>query len=175
MTASDTLPQLTGERLTLRVPAPQDRSLYASFYAVSETTVGGYRGNRSDAEISAIHTRDMAHWDKHGFGIFLIHDTADGTFYGGTGIAYPTGWQQDELTWWLMPAARGKGVATRASRTVITWAYDTLGWSRVQTYMRDENAPARALAQRLGGRITHRDTFPDGVTRDVFVLPRTVA
>ena len=70
-----------------------------------------------------------------------------------------------------MPEARGTGFATEASQAVIAWAYDTLGWQVVETHMRDDNLPARALAERLGGQKITRETFPDGVARDVFALP----
>ncbi|NNE51221.1 MAG: GNAT family N-acetyltransferase [Sulfitobacter sp.] len=164
---------LEAKGLTLRAPTPQDLPLYAGFYAVSDLTVGGYRGGRSASEVEAIVARDIAHWDDKGFGIFLVFD--GDTFMGGTGLAYPDDWPCHELTWWLMPDARGRGIATRASRAVINWAYGTLGWDRVETHMRDENLPARRLAQRLDGRIDRRQTFPDGVTRDVFLLPRGTA
>jgi len=164
---------LDAEGLTLRVPTAQDLPHYAAFYAVSDVEVGGYRGNRTDAEVQTILNRDIAHWEAKGIGIFLVFEGT--TFMGGTGLAHPDDWPCHELTWWLMPQTRGKGVATRASRAVITWAYDTLGWDRVETHMRDENTPARRLAERLGGEIDRRQTFPDGVTRDVFLLPRRIA
>ncbi|MFK7836025.1 MAG: GNAT family N-acetyltransferase [Sulfitobacter sp.] len=164
---------LDADGLTLRVPTPQDLPRYAAFYAVSDVKVGGYRGQRSTAEVEAILHRDIAHWDAKGFGIFLIFDGE--TCLGGTGISHPDDWPCHELTWWLMPEARGRGVATRASRAVIAWAYDTLGWEQVETHMRDENTPARRLAERLGGQVIRRQTFPDGVARDVFALPRAAS
>ncbi len=163
---------LDADGLTLRVPTPQDLARYAAFYDVSDVKIGGYRGGRSEAEVEAILARDLAHWDDKGFGMFLVFD--DDAFMGGTGLAHPDDWPCHELTWWLMPQARGNGIATRASRAVIDWAYDTLGWDSVETHMRDENEPARRLAKRLGGQIDRRQTFPDGVARDVFVLPKGI-
>lgn len=173
MTLRDT-PQLTTNRLTLRAPTPQDRTLYGDFYALSDVTIGGYRGGRSATEVDAILARDIAHWTTHGFGMFLVHTQDTGVFVGGAGLYHPDGFPVRELTWWMMPAARGKGYATEASLTVIDWAHKSLGWPRVETYMRDENAPARQLALRIaaqcGGHLDRRETFPDGVTRDIFVL-----
>lgn len=175
MTARFTdIPTLETERLTLRATTQRDLDAYRAFYAVSDVTVGGYRGGRSDAEIATILDRDVAHWAAKGFGMFLVHRTADGAFMGGTGLMHPDDWPSHELTWWLMPDARGAGFATEASLAVIDWAYTTLGWSTVETQMRDENAAAHALAQRLGGTVTRRETFPDGVTRDVYALPVSV-
>jgi len=37
--------------------------------------------------------------------------------------------------------------------------------------MNDENTAARHLAIKLGGEIMTRETFPDGLERDVYHLP----
>lgn len=162
---------LTTERLTLTSPAPADIAHYEAFYAVSDVLVGGYRGGRSAADIAAIHQADMDHWARTGFGMFVIRDAA-GAFVGGAGLKHPEGWPRHELTWFLLPEARRSGFATEASHAVIEWAYETLGWDVVETHMRDENASARKLAERLGGKKILRMTFPDSVTRNVFALPR---
>lgn len=171
---ADTL-VLETERLTLRAPGPEDLPAYVAFYEVSDVRVGGYRGGRSAEEVAAIHANDIAHWRNKGFGIFLLRLKGQNAVLGGAGIKHPDGWPSHELTWWLMPKARRTGIATEASREILRWAYDGLGWSSVETHMRDENVPARRLAERLGGRIVRRDTLPDGVSRDVFALPRSAA
>ena len=168
-------PVLRTERLTLRAPVPGDLHAYQAFNAVSDLTVGSYRGGRTEAEVAARLQHDIDHWPAKGFGMWLLRLTGADAVLGGAGLNHPDDWPSHELTWWLMPAARGTGYATEASRAVITWAYDTLGWPVVETHMRDENAPARKLATRLGGTVVRREVFPDGVTRDVFALPRELA
>ena len=37
--------------------------------------------------------------------------------------------------------------------------------------MNDENAAARALAEKLGGTVTARERFPDGLVRRIYSLP----
>ncbi|MEM7546345.1 MAG: GNAT family N-acetyltransferase [Pseudomonadota bacterium] len=165
-------PALSTERLDMRPPTEADLGTYWAFYAVTDVKVGGYRGGRSDEEVAAIHKRDMDHWAAKGFGVFLMRRKGEADAVGGVGLSHPDHWPSHELTWWLMPHARGEGYATEASRAVIAWAYNDLGWPAVETHMRDENAPARRLAARLGGAVDRRETFPDGVTRDVFALPR---
>ncbi|MEM7525568.1 MAG: GNAT family N-acetyltransferase, partial [Pseudomonadota bacterium] len=164
-------PRIETARLTMTPPTLADLSAYKAFYAVSDVTVGGYRGRRSDEEVRSILARDIDHWAAKGFGMFLLRRKGEAEVVGGTGLAHPDDWPSHELTWWLMPDARGGGLATEASRAVIDWAYRDLGWSVVETHMRDENAPARNLAARLGGVVDRRDMFPDGVARDVFTLP----
>ncbi|MCF6234649.1 MAG: GNAT family N-acetyltransferase [Rhodobacteraceae bacterium] len=166
-------PTLTTKRLTLRAPTQDDLSTYTAFNAVSDTTVGAYRRDKSPDQVQQELDRDIHHWTK-GFGMFLL-GLPDGEIIGGAGLIIPRGWDTHELTWWLMPASRRFGYATEASLAVITFAYDTLNWRHVETMMRDENLPARQLAIRLGGQIIRRQTFPDGIARDVFALPRVTA
>jgi len=165
-----TIPTLTTERLTLRAPKASDLGLYMDFYAASDVVVGTYRGGRTADEVQAILTQDIAHWQK-GFGMWLLA-LADGVVVGGVGLVYADDWQTHELTWWLMPVHRGMGYASEASRAAIDYGYDVLKWPQVETFMRDQNAPSRKLALRLGGKIVRRDVFPDGIARDVFALPR---
>ncbi len=161
---------LTTERLVLRRPEAGDLPAYRAFYRHSDVAKGRYRRRESDAEVAAILDDDIEHWRKRGFGMWLMRLTGENDVIGGAGLSHADGWPSHELTWWLMPGHRGKGFATEASRAIIAWAHRTLGWPRVETYMRDENLPARRLAERLGGRVCRRETFPDGVTRDVFAL-----
>ncbi|MCK4712654.1 MAG: GNAT family N-acetyltransferase, partial [Marinosulfonomonas sp.] len=121
-------------------------------------------------EIQTILAGDIAHWEK-GFGMWLL-TLANDVVIGGAGLSHPDDWPSHELTWWLMPEHRRMGYASEASRAVIEFGYSVLGWPQIETHMRDENMPARQLADRLGGKIIRRDMFPDGVARDVFVLPR---
>ncbi|MFK7751509.1 MAG: GNAT family N-acetyltransferase [Sedimentitalea sp.] len=167
-----TIPTLETARLDLRGPAPTDLAAYRAFNAESDVKVGSYRGGHSAAEVAARLDRDIAHWAQRGFGMWLVRFKSQSAVLGGVGLSHPKDWPSHELTWWLMPTARGTGIATEASRRVIDWAFATLGWPSVETHMRDENAPARRLAQRLGGRVVRRDVFPDGVARDVFSLPQ---
>jgi [ribosomal protein S5]-alanine N-acetyltransferase len=93
---------------------------------------------------------------------------------GTCGFWQGKGWPR-ELTWWLLPSARGRGIALEASHAAVRHAYQVFGWPEVQTYMNENNAAARALAVRLGGEVLDRRRFPDGLERDVFLIPPTAA
>ena len=166
-----TPPTLLTKRLRLEPATPGHLPAYLAFYAIANDQKGSYRAPRPADEVEGLLARDIAEWQRNGFGMFLAHRLDTGAFVGGTGLAHLADWPRHELTWWLMPEARGTGFATEASRAVLAWAYDTLGWPRVETHMRDENTPARNLVERLGGEKIARETFPDGITRDVYALP----
>jgi len=51
---------------------------------------------------------------------------------------------------------------------------DITVWPVAETHMRDENIPARRIAERLGSIMVRREMFPNSVTGDVFALPRQV-
>ena len=117
---------------------------------------------------------DIGHWVLNGFGKWLLERKTDNIVLGGCGLAQPDGWPSAELTWWLLPAHRGAGYASEASRAVIAHGYQALGWPVVETHFRDENHAARKLTQALGGTKNRRDSFPDGADRDVYVFPAPV-
>ncbi|MEM6680035.1 MAG: GNAT family N-acetyltransferase, partial [Pseudomonadota bacterium] len=85
------------------------------------------------------------------------------------------GWPRHELTWWLLPEARGAGLAQEASVAIMSFAMNSLGWPSVETHIRDGNLPAHRLAARLGGEKIAREVFPDGHERDVYRLAPTDA
>ncbi|MEM7506880.1 MAG: GNAT family N-acetyltransferase [Pseudomonadota bacterium] len=165
-------PELETSRLRMVPPNYAHLTHYLAFYAIPNDQKGGYRAPRPVTEVRDLLLRDLSGWQRNGFGMFLLFRRDTCAFVGGTGLAHPVDWPRHELTWWLMPEARGHGFAAEASRAVIDWAYDTLDWPVVETHMRDTNVPARRLAERLGGTVITRETFPDGVARDVFALPR---
>ncbi|WJV48041.1 GNAT family N-acetyltransferase [Streptomyces flavofungini] len=62
---------------------------------------------------------------------------------------------------WLEPAAVGKGLVTRAARTLIDWAVEHRGIHRVDWWVSSANAPSIAVARRLG-------MTRDGVLRESY-------
>lgn len=161
-------PILTTPRLSLRAPEARDLNAYASFFA-DQRASHFYGGPLRRDQAYGILCRDIGHWALRGFGKFVIN--RDGAPLGGCGIVHPEGWPSHELTWWLLPEARGTGIAQEASRAVLGWARDSLGRDQVETHFRDENIAARRLTETLGGRKLRRETFPDGIARDIWAIP----
>ena len=54
-----------------------------------------------------------------------------------------------EMGYWVAAEARGRGVATRATRMLHTWATETLGLRRVEILTHVDNRPSRCVAERL--------------------------
>lgn len=165
-TAQPSVPILQTSRLRLVAPEAAHRALYRAFYTDSDASAQ-YGGPLSPEAADARLRRDGAAWDRHGFGVWVVTWRTTGEAVGACGFWQGEGWPR-ELTWWLLPAARGQGVAHEASRAAIACALGHWRWPHVETYMRDENVAARALAQRLGGVVVERRVFPDGIARDLY-------
>ncbi len=62
----------------------------------------------------------------------------------------------------IIPAARGRGIATWALRELTTWALAELGSLRLELLISTDNEASRVVAQRAGYRC-------EGVLRSVHV------
>lgn len=77
-----------------------------------------------------------------------------------------------EVGYWLASAYLGRGIMTRAVRTVVRTLFDDEGLHRVELRTAADNQPSRAVADRLGFTLegTLRETYPiDGVRHDLCV------
>jgi len=72
------------------------------------------------------------------------------------------------LGYWLLPGARGRGLATRAVRLLTEWAVRSGGVRRLRIVTAAENARSRAVAKRSGFREVERRrrTWADGRVED---------
>lgn len=167
------IPTLETERLRLLPPSTACEAAYAAFYTDASASAH-YGGPLSAGQAWARLASDLGSWHLQGFGVWAIELKSERAIVGTCGFWQGRGWPR-ELTWWLLPVARGRGVAAEASIAAIGHAYREFGWPEVQTYMNDNNGAARGLALRLGGQPTGRQRFPDGLERDVFLLPLPAA
>ena len=167
------IPSLVTSRLRLLPPDLGSEELYRRFYT-DATASKSYGGPLTPGGAWNRLASDVGAWHLQGFGVWVIQEMEGASLIGTCGFWQGLGWPR-ELTWWLVPEARGHGLAKEASLAAITCAYERWKWERVETYMQDENQEARMLVLRLGGAKIGRQQFPDGIERDVFHLPRTTA
>ncbi|GLV55574.1 ribosomal-protein-serine acetyltransferase [Dictyobacter sp. S3.2.2.5] len=91
-----------------------------------------------------------------------MHRFADGTglptnlWYRGQlvgSIGYPRmSWQtrQAEIGYWLDKDMQGKGIITRATGALVTYAFEELGLNKVEIHAASGNYRSRAVPERLG-------------------------
>lgn len=100
----------------------------------------------------------IAHGDagwrgEHDHTPFGVVDAATGAVVGSIGV----GWQEEnetaEVGYWVAPEARGRGVATRATRLVARWVLGDLGFERLQLQADPLNVASCRVAERAGFRL----------------------
>ena len=156
-------------RLRLVPPTLEHLSVYETFYMDADASQM-YGGPLDKAQVLARLKADLGSWYLMGFGVWVIQSKQDDKCIGTCGFWQGADWPR-ELTWWVLPEARGQGIATEASVAAINHAHKSFKWTVVETYMNDDNVAARALVEKLGGKKVRRELFPDGLSRDIFQLP----
>jgi RimJ/RimL family protein N-acetyltransferase len=67
--------------------------------------------------------------------------------------------RQAEIGYWLVPDARGRGLATAAASMLSEWGFDSLGLHRIEFAILPENLASQRVAERLGAT-------PEGIRKD---------
>lgn len=138
-------PSLPGTALSGR-PQPRLRDAAVVLRPWSDGDAAGLVSAYSDPDIQRWHCRSL----DDGEAASLIREWRDG-WAAGTGASWAVTdpWHGDllgrvafrdvdladgtaELAYWVLPAARGRGVAATAVRTVSRWAFDEIGFQRLE-------------------------------------------
>lgn len=116
---------------------------------VAMASIGGVR----DPAKSAIYMRlNLAHWADKGFGMYLLHGREDGVLLGRAGIRtiHIGGVADVELSYVMVPAAWGRGLATEIGRALVGIARDGLGLPGLVAIIDAANGPSLRVAAKCG-------------------------
>jgi ribosomal-protein-alanine N-acetyltransferase len=102
-------------------------------------------------EPESLLSKDIAHWETHGFGPWSLIDLDSGDFIGRGGLAWTQvdGERAVELPWALLPALWNRGLATEAARAAIG-AAERIGIPELISLALLENAPSRRVMEKAG-------------------------
>jgi RimJ/RimL family protein N-acetyltransferase len=142
-------PTLHTERLTLRMPGPQDVDVQAAFLASDRSRFVG--GPMAAGPAWRALAYMIGHWTLRGFGMWVMTLKGSDRAIGLVGHYFPTEWPEREVGWHIWdPAAEGRGYAYEAAVAARNHAFDALGWSTAVSYINPANHRSIALAERLG-------------------------
>jgi RimJ/RimL family protein N-acetyltransferase len=104
-------------------------------------------GVRIDAETKAYLERNLAHWDEHGFGIWILRDPTTGRVFGRAGLRHLSveATPEVELAYALLPEFWGRGLATDAARACVTIGREWLGLPSVVALTTDDNLASQRV------------------------------
>jgi ribosomal-protein-alanine N-acetyltransferase len=112
----------TAHLLCLRPQADQlgDLDALLSDARVARTLLsGGVPATRAEAAANMV--AKQAHWDRYGFGLWMLYDRAEGTFVGRGGLQHTNATGEDEIEagWAIVPERWGQGLATELALAAV--------------------------------------------------------
>ena len=164
---------IEGERVQLRRMGPQDAAdvvrlrsdpdVQAQLFSERPPTVAEHLRWLADVD---------ARGDRHEF---MIVERTSGRSVGTIGLSRidPTHRRAEYGVLIGEPGARGKGLASEASRLLLDHAFRTLGLGRVYLHVFSDNEAAVRLYERVGflrEGLLHRHVYKGGRFHDVVVM-----
>jgi len=143
-----TAPYLETERLVLRPYRVEDFDRMADLYASPRSKYINGPLTRGDAW--RVFAADVGQWELLGFGAWAIELRETGAYVGQVGLNLPADFPERELGWLVWQEFEGRGYAFEAALRARVFAYRTLGWDTLVSYVDPENARSIRLAERMG-------------------------
>jgi [ribosomal protein S5]-alanine N-acetyltransferase len=104
------------------------------------------------ADVRRSVSEKIAHWERYGFGMWLLRDRATGAVVGRGGLQHTavTGAQEVEVGWATAPERWGEGLATELATASIEVAFGPLGLDSVIAYSLATNTASRRVMEKSG-------------------------
>lgn len=141
-----TTPRLRAERLTERHwDALRRMDEDPGFMAF----LGGVRG---EAGTAVYLERNLAHWARYGFGLWMLHDREGDEVVGRAVLRHLEVEEVDEVEvgYGFLPAWWGRGLATEIARATVRLGLERLGLPSLVAVTRPENTGSRRVLERAG-------------------------
>lgn len=139
------------ERLRMRPLTPADFDALCAILKDDET-MNNYGGGFDDAMVHEWLDRQLAHYDRWGFGLWAVIRKDTGELIGQCGLTMQP-WQDREVLeigYLFRREFWHHGYATEAARACKTYAFETLRTSEVCSIIRDIDIPSQRVALRNG-------------------------
>jgi RimJ/RimL family protein N-acetyltransferase len=104
-----------------------------------------------EAEAAAFVDGAVQMWRDGTGAAFAIEDVSTGRLIGAATRFGPDG-HSATFGLWLVPAARGRGVGTRALRRMVDWTFATTDVIRLETFIMTGNDASDRMVERVGFR-----------------------
>jgi [ribosomal protein S5]-alanine N-acetyltransferase len=100
---------------------------------------------------------DIEHWDRYGFGPWMLRDRGGGEILGRGGLKHTTatGVDEVEIGWSIHPDRWGEGLATELARASVQAAFDVLGLDEVIAYTAPDNVASWRVMEKAGMEYDH--------------------
>lgn len=92
------------------------------------------------------------HWERHGFGLWLLRDRGTGELAGRGGLQYTdaVGGYAVEAAWAIVPARWGQGLATELAQASVRVAFHSLHLNELIAMTLPRNIASRRVMEKAG-------------------------
>jgi [ribosomal protein S5]-alanine N-acetyltransferase len=106
----------------------------------------------SQADVRASLADKREHWDRRGFGLWLMRDRVTGDPVGRGGLQYTDaiGGYAVEAAWAIVPELWGRGLATELAHASVHVAFDSLGLGELIAITLPDNIASRRVMEKSG-------------------------
>jgi len=147
--------RLQSDRLILRPWEERDRDFWADLNADPEV-MRFFESTRDRAQSDVIFDRLKEHFERHGFGFWVLERKEDGEPIGFTGLQiadFPAPFTPAvEIGWRLKRTEWKKGYASEAARVCLAFAFTRMGLRKVVSFAVADNEASFAVMRRIGMR-----------------------
>jgi RimJ/RimL family protein N-acetyltransferase len=108
-------------------------------------------GPRTRSQTEAVFERDLAHWNRHGFGQWWWRDR-DGELVARGGLQWTMvgGEAAIEVGWAVIPECWNDGIATELAEASIATGFEELGLDSIVAYTLVTNGASRRVMEKAG-------------------------
>jgi ribosomal-protein-alanine N-acetyltransferase len=106
----------------------------------------------TEAEIADGLAAKVAHWDRRGFGMWLLRDRETGALLGRGGLqyTYTAGLHDVEAAWAIVPDRWGQGLATELAFACVDVGFEQLGLREIVAFTLPDNIASRRVMEKAG-------------------------
>lgn len=153
------LGDVTTERLELARFVPEDTDALVPVFAQPAVWQFPYGMGMDAGWTAGFVARAIEHWDRFGFGLWVVRTRGEGRAIGYLGLSMPAflcelvGAERMpavEVGWRLDPGHWGQGYATEGATAALQEAFSTLRLTEVCSAPQSINPPSARVAQRIG-------------------------
>jgi RimJ/RimL family protein N-acetyltransferase len=92
------------------------------------------------------------HWERHGFGMWMVRDRSSGEMVGRGGLQYTyvAGLDEIEAGWAIVPERWGEGLGTELANACVEVAFEHLGLLQVVAFTLPHNIASRRVMEKAG-------------------------
>jgi ribosomal-protein-alanine N-acetyltransferase len=94
----------------------------------------------------------VEHWERHGFGMWLLRDRETGEMIGRGGLqyTYTAGLNDVEAGWAVVPERWGQGFATELAQASVEVAFEQLDLLEIVAFALPTNIASRRVMEKAG-------------------------